>query len=161
MAARRRRASLDEDLSEGEEVESKVEEADVLSDKEKAGLVDSASEVRNGRKQHYLFNLHAQDSDDDYSDAAENTKELEEKKLSDEKEAKEEEEKENEQMAKETPKEEESKETADLETKLEDLEIKEDYPSEEREHDQVSKASGQKRFEKESTPSLNNICKHK
>ena len=50
MAARRRRASLDEDLSEGEEVESKVEEADVLSDKEKAGLVDSASEVRNGRK---------------------------------------------------------------------------------------------------------------
>ena len=50
MAARRRRASLDEDLSEGEEVESKVEETEVLSDKEKAGLVDSGSEVGKGRK---------------------------------------------------------------------------------------------------------------
>ena len=43
MAARRRRGE-DEDLSEGEEVESK--EAETLSDAEgKAGLVDSASEV--------------------------------------------------------------------------------------------------------------------
>ena len=41
MAARRRRGE-DEDLSEGEEVESK----ETLSDAEgKAGLVDSASEV--------------------------------------------------------------------------------------------------------------------
>lgn len=45
MAARRRRGE-EEDLSEGEEVESK--EAEAISDTEgKAGLVDSASEVRN------------------------------------------------------------------------------------------------------------------
>lgn len=44
MAARRRRGE-EEDLSEGEEVESK--EAEAISDTEgKAGLVDSASEVR-------------------------------------------------------------------------------------------------------------------
>ena len=48
--------------------------------------------------------------------------------------------------------EEEAKETRQLETKLEDLEIKEDDHSEEAELDQVSKASAQKRLAKRNRP---------